>query len=438
MTRKNLKANSLWIGSLILAAGGFIACGPVQFSKMENTCPLGQLCVNGGPGGNQSAEQSFSINGATNKVDILFIDDNSASMDVEQQNLGSRFSTFVDSLISNNGVPLDWQIGITTTNVCSAPNTTYEGENVGGACPQKDASLPINAPAGFNWESQGAQGILLDLVGGTGKIITPSTINAAAVFKQTIQIPISQTGSGDERPIAAAHLAIRKRSAENTGFFRPNSALAIIILTDEDERSTGGSQGVLHDDDQPSHLIAEASAAFPDKSVVVHTINVRNPIPGTSDPDTDCLGRQQSQQPFGGGNYGTVVQSLAGLTGGRVVDVCLLDYSASLQGIAGQIVAQTRSVTLAYTPIPGTVSVRYRRPNDPSFKTGAEIGISETVVGKTVTFNPVPPVGTTVVVDYQYNTSTGQKASAKASLASPGMDFTTQPTSQPTSTSGIY
>ncbi|MCB0370011.1 MAG: hypothetical protein KDD45_11450, partial [Bdellovibrionales bacterium] len=47
-----------------------------------------------------------------NKVDILIVIDNSGSMSYEQSEMAKRFSGFVESL---NG--LDWQLGITTTDV---------------------------------------------------------------------------------------------------------------------------------------------------------------------------------------------------------------------------------------------------------------------------------------------------------------------------------
>lgn len=391
----------LMTGVAALVVAGMTACGPVRFSKQDTPppCATANPCVVGPH--TAHINQDYPIAGATNKVDILFVIDNSGSMAVEQQNLGQRFSSFIGSLY-NNGQPLDWQVGVTTTNVCVGENLSQEGESAPQYCP---AATDYSTP-GTTWETVGAQGSLLPLVGASGKIITPSTPNANSVFQQTVQMPADKVGSGDERPIYASNLAIEKRGGDNAGFFRQGAALAIVMLTDEDERSSGGTDRPLKEKDQPQSLINNVISTFGgEKSVTVHTINVRSPIPGTNTPDQACKDAQNGPQGPGG-NFGTVVQQLATMTNGKVLDICSPPYD--LAGIGGQIVGQTNSILLAHEPIPGTLVVKYKRPGDADFKTGAEIGVSETLQGRTVYFTPVPPAGTTVRVSFDYNTESGK------------------------------
>src|SRR5690606_8968839 len=56
------------------------------------------------------------------RVDILLVDDNSGSMSAEQNLLAQRFSTFISRLSG-----LDWQIGITTTDVTNDPVNGLRG-----------------------------------------------------------------------------------------------------------------------------------------------------------------------------------------------------------------------------------------------------------------------------------------------------------------------
>jgi len=62
-----------------------------------------------------------------NTVDILLVVDNSCSMIEEQDKLASNFSAFIDAF---EGVEVDWQIGVVTTDTLS---DTYSGRLVGGA-----------------------------------------------------------------------------------------------------------------------------------------------------------------------------------------------------------------------------------------------------------------------------------------------------------------
>src|SRR5882672_8876374 len=55
--------------------------------------------------------QASGAHAAGGNVDILFIDDNSASMEVNESSLGSKFTSFIAAIKG-----LNWQIGITTTD----------------------------------------------------------------------------------------------------------------------------------------------------------------------------------------------------------------------------------------------------------------------------------------------------------------------------------
>ena len=63
-----------------------------------------------------------------NKVDVLWVIDNSGSMEQEQQALILSFESFIQYFIDSD---LDWHIGVTSTDMSPDP-TPESAENFGG------------------------------------------------------------------------------------------------------------------------------------------------------------------------------------------------------------------------------------------------------------------------------------------------------------------
>ena len=61
----------------------------------------------------------YSIRFQPGKVDVLFVNDNSASMSWEQARIADRFVNFVQQL---DGTGIDYRIGMVTTDVSSSSN----------------------------------------------------------------------------------------------------------------------------------------------------------------------------------------------------------------------------------------------------------------------------------------------------------------------------
>jgi hypothetical protein len=134
------------------------------------------------------------------KVDILLVVDNSGSMLAEQEQLSQEFESFVEFFLIAD---TDYHIGITTTDM----------EDHGGR-------LLGNPP-----------------------IITRSTPNPAAVFRENVLVGVE--GSGFEKGIQAAWSALSPamQSGANAGFYREDAALSVIFVSDEDD----GSNYPVHD-----------------------------------------------------------------------------------------------------------------------------------------------------------------------------------------------
>lgn len=311
---------------------------------------IGQVNASYNRDSNGSSE-TFISDANFGKIDILFIDDNSASMDPKQASLGTKFSGFATELKS-----IDWQIGITTTDCSAGPY---------GIC-----------------------GSLLNLTGYSSKILTPSVPNYETVFNNSIQRPETagclNTGTcptGASEPLLSTATAMNKYNSDNNGFFRTNSDLAVVILSDADERQTGGATY----QNRPAEVMAAFNNIWPSgKKLKIYSIIVK---PG----DAACLATMKAGSG-GFSFYGDLIDQTVNLTGGLSTSICAPDYSVTLKSIGESVRTLTNSVELAHTPIPGSVQV--------TFTPSQNIGF--TVIGKKVVFDAPPSVGTEIKVDYQY------------------------------------
>src|SRR5690348_8387825 len=97
-----------WVG-LMAFIGSYTACSGVRFSKQVDVKQYGDGCQQQGEASVQCEGTEYVTGG---KVDILIVDDNSASMSYEQARLASRFNNFINLLDSKY---IDYRIAVTTT-----------------------------------------------------------------------------------------------------------------------------------------------------------------------------------------------------------------------------------------------------------------------------------------------------------------------------------
>ncbi len=322
----------------------------VLASQTDSAGNVGQASAQYSRDSNGTSE-TFISDASFGKIDILFIDDNSASMDPNQASLGTKFSGFASELLN-----IDWQIGITTTDCSTGPY---------GIC-----------------------GSLLPMTGTGNKILTPSVANYQTVFNNSIQRPETvgclNTGtcpSGNSEPLLSATTAMNKYNTDNNGFFRSNSDLAIVILSDADERQTGGATYA----NRPTELVNAFNNIWPSgKKLKVYSIIVQP-------NDATCLATMKAGSN-GFSFYGALVDQTVNLTSGISTSICAPDYSVTLKSIGESVRTLTNSVALAHTPIGGSVTVTFM-PNQ---------SITYKVIGNRVVFDSPPSVGTEIKVDYQY------------------------------------
>lgn len=308
-----------------------------------------------------------------NQVDILLVVDDSNSMLQDNLKLAQRLGGFVQNL-TNSG--LNWQMCTTNTSPVTPQGSTtpYYGYS-------------------FMWSLNSATQI--------SRVMSTATSNKAEVFKYTIEnvIGAGWENTNDERGILAASRHLSYRPYNNC--YRSGAAQAVIIISDEDERSIGGDSTqaayieeqnflTLEAEDQPANYVSAMKAAFGNsKKLTVNSIIVK---PG----DTACKTAQDAQVGEDGttkvfSHYGTKYAELSQLTNGAVGSICDTDYSSNLNYFKEKIQNSMAQVALECAPV-GAVSVNV----SPTIATP-----SYRVDGSNLIFEPAIPENYSITVNYK-------------------------------------
>lgn len=152
------------------------------------------------------------------KIDLLFVIDNSASMDLEQANLGTNFPAFI-SVIDESG--LDYRVAVTTTGM----DYTYYLTTPFG-------SIPSSQDGGDNGTM-----LLRDDCGMQRRWIEKTDADPTGTFACAANV--GAAGPSQEMPLAAMRAALEDRMADGTnqGWRRPDALLGVVFLTDENDCS---------------------------------------------------------------------------------------------------------------------------------------------------------------------------------------------------------
>jgi hypothetical protein len=316
------------------------ACSQVTFSPKEIL-----------DSASSSNKMSYTeIVAAGNKqVDFLIVLDDSNSMLPELQKLADKLSCFLNSIESSD---IDWQMCLTVTR----PLSGYWGK-----------------PMTWTSYSPGA--------GVPNYLLKKGTPNLDAIFNSTIsQVEIGGTGSGDERAIKAAYENFtlgNPNDGSSHGCYRPGSALSVIAISDEDERSVGGdatkvkatdsssAYQTLEAEDLPANLVSHSQDIFgKDLRFTFNSIIVK---PG----DSTCEAEQDTNTSPAHAGY--VYTLMSRLTEGGVASVCEDDYGASLNTFKDKIVNSLNQLTLRCLPDVSTLSVKVNGASVSNYKVDKNI-----------------------------------------------------------------
>jgi hypothetical protein len=204
------------------------------------------------PSDPHAVEQKQFVQAINRKLDVIFMIDNSKSMDDFQAVLARNLQSFMEPLETLPGGPPDLHLGI----VSSSMGASRFGPNIPGCGPetlQSDDGAFQTAPRNPAGCARGAlrspeEKFIKANVAGNNFADPQSTV--AEVF--SCMAYLGATGCGFEHQLFAIQRALERaddpNDARNGGFLREDAYLAIVMLTNEDDCSAPSSN--LFDDSQ--------------------------------------------------------------------------------------------------------------------------------------------------------------------------------------------
>lgn len=305
-------------------------CSAVKFS-VKSDCDGDTSCVV------QQGDLVYSgredISGG--KVDVLFVNDNSASMSFEQSRLAQRLNQFMTQFDQRF---IDYRMAVTTSDISSAQNAA-RNINQNGAL-QDGRLIKLSNGAAYLTPNSGSmsqkESLFRTAINRPETLICENFISAwidSGKSRETSEYSsayYNNCPSTDERGTYAANLVVKNNP---DSFLRQEADLHVIFLADEDVRSQmywNNTPGFLLEDyDKGDRLLPNIRAIYPQKTVGLHAIIVK---------DANCLSQQSSQlRGVVSGSYGWEYHKATQSTGGVSGDICASDYSQQLQSIFDNI-----------------------------------------------------------------------------------------------------
>ncbi len=156
-----------------------------------------------------------------NKMDIVFVVDDSGSMSEEQANLATNFpmfATVLQNFVNEKGEHIDFRIAVTTTG--KDFTTTFSG-------------VPLPPMV-----EHGPDGAFLNNCGVAQRWLDTSTPNLGTALG--CRANVGTGGTSYEMPLLMTKHALGEQVAAgtNAGFLRTDALLGVVMLTDEDDGSS--------------------------------------------------------------------------------------------------------------------------------------------------------------------------------------------------------
>lgn len=271
------------------------------------------------------------------KVDFLFVIDNSGSMEDEQANLVAAFPAFIDT-IQGTLRAQDYHIMVVDTD------TLPDGGNCNGSppscCNSYCAADPLKLCGGT--VCPGVDGCQTEL--GAGRVEDPATVDCGVAggkryiedgqpnLTQTFQCmaQVGTAGDGSELPMAAMSGAIGTLNQPgrcNEGFVRDDAILVVTIITDEEDDPIDdpGSPG---DPQDWYDAVVAAKGGNPNAVVVLGLIGDTGTPGALCQPLVDIEGAEPSPR---------LIEFVEMFTRGSWGSVCSPDYDAFFQAAVSSI-----------------------------------------------------------------------------------------------------
>lgn len=228
-------------------------------------------------------------------VDVVFVIDNSCSMEEEQVLLAQNFPAFLQYFLTSG---LNYHIGVVSTDM-EHPFHTGKLQDAGGI-----------------------------------RYLDRDTVNPGQIFAQMVQLGIGGWFEERGRDALFTLIDIRRDAPENEGFYRPNASLHAIFVSDENDQSVLITRNEF---DQWGDALK-----WSPEMVTLHAIVA----PNLAGPCAAAF------------EVGLDYQHYAVYTGGSQFSICESDWGPMLDTLGVQASGLRREYFLTRIPVPDSIQVR--------------------------------------------------------------------------------
>lgn len=168
-------------------------------------------------------------------VDVLFVVDNSGSMEEEQANLARNFEAFISALSSSQGN--DYRLAVVTTDIDSRG---LDGPEIGGLMQASFAdTAPFQILRSDTSSCRPIAGLKHGCFRGSGaRVITSAMARQDQIDAFRSAVSVGTCGSGMEQGLEAMKLALTRTAADCPGqppFLREDANLVVVFVSDEED-----------------------------------------------------------------------------------------------------------------------------------------------------------------------------------------------------------
>jgi hypothetical protein len=355
---------------LSTAFGSLISCSSAKFTTNDDPAATAiqtsTNCVQVSEGVFKCTD-TFKV--GAGKVDILFVDDNSASMSGIHKKLAAKFGGFIESLDAKE---IDYRIGITTTDLAAVQKDSMITFANGSKILTKNDSNRVGL---FNAGIARAETVACE------DFIKSSYYTYGAGFNSTpyyTQNYYSKCASSDERGLYTAHEVI---SSNSNSLIRPDAHLNIILVSNEDVRSgqySTNSSYILDTKDKASGFTTMMNSTYPSKywefnSIITKDNSCANTQKQSFKDNTNHTILDASGNYVVGANIGLEYAALSASAAtdidgnprprGKILSICQNDYTSYFANIAANISAAARLMPLKCTAISAPTVSRVNNAN---------------------------------------------------------------------------
>lgn len=367
-----------------LAFGAVIACSPTQFSQVKNAS---NLCDDSQSScdvqvNSISITQNFKI--GSGKVDILFVNDNSASMSKTQVALAAKFAGFIQNLDAKS---IDYRISITTTDLNAVLSKKLIPFSSGKyyLTNQDTNRVTLFNNAIIRNETINCEDFIVSMFNTFGVSFQSSSEYARQYS--------SICPSSDTRGIYTANIVVSENSES---FIRGDANLNIILISNDNVRQGNAKET----NDLATTFVSMMQEKHPTKYWDFNSIIVK---------EDSCKQQQTLKNALGQtvmNNYGPAISGGIGLEyanlsnsaardiennlrpRGKLLSICESNYSNHFNSMATQMAEDARMFNLKCTPTQApVVTIENSTQTVPFTWSGDKILFSRGNEGKQVKIN---------------------------------------------------